>query len=170
MHSIRVRPHNSDSEGRRFESCRAYHHGQPILMTLLQVQCHQGFPGFLGSEIFLFFHWWQTPFSSDWQDPNRYLTVFQDLYMCYWMLEVKHEQVSQRDKWILNWSGRNFWEIKGSSLLTFRRDSSEKLRNQTGVQESAGRRIPGQRAGDVPQIWAVWRRDMLIWALKPTTI
>jgi len=24
MHSIRVRPHNSDSEGRRFESCRAY--------------------------------------------------------------------------------------------------------------------------------------------------
>ena len=25
MHSIRVRPHNSDSEGRRFESCRAYH-------------------------------------------------------------------------------------------------------------------------------------------------
>ena len=24
MHSIRVRPHNSDSEGRRFKSCRAY--------------------------------------------------------------------------------------------------------------------------------------------------
>ena len=27
---------DSDSEGRRFESCRAYHHGQPILMTLRQ--------------------------------------------------------------------------------------------------------------------------------------
>ena len=25
IRSIRVRPHNSDSEGRRFESCRAYH-------------------------------------------------------------------------------------------------------------------------------------------------
>ena len=66
-------------------------------MTLRQTQCHQCFPGFFSSEIFLFFHWWQTPFSSDWQDPNRYLTVFQDLYMCYWMLEVKHEQV------ILDW-------------------------------------------------------------------
>ena len=29
---------------------------QPILMTLLQTQCHQGFPGSKGSENFLFFH------------------------------------------------------------------------------------------------------------------
>ena len=27
-----------------------------ILMTLRQTQCHQGFPGFFSSEIFLFFH------------------------------------------------------------------------------------------------------------------
>ena len=31
-------------------------------MTLLQTQCHQGFPGSKGPENFLFFHWWQTPF------------------------------------------------------------------------------------------------------------
>ena len=44
---------------------------QPILMTLRQTQCHQGFPGFFSSEIFLFFHWWQTPFLRSVADLNR---------------------------------------------------------------------------------------------------
>ena len=34
-------------------------------------QAHQGFPGFFSSEIFLFFHWWQTPFLRSVADLNR---------------------------------------------------------------------------------------------------
>ena len=51
-----VRASASHAEGQRFESAALHHHGQPILMTLRQTQCHQGFPGLKGSEIFLFFH------------------------------------------------------------------------------------------------------------------
>ena len=42
-----VRASASHAEGQRFESAALHHHGQPILMTLRQTQCHQGFPGFL---------------------------------------------------------------------------------------------------------------------------
>lgn len=51
-----VRASASHAEGQRFESAALHHHGQPSLMTLRQTQCHQGFPGFFSSEIFLFFH------------------------------------------------------------------------------------------------------------------
>ena len=35
---------------------RVFHYGQPILMTLRQTQCHQGFPGFFSSENFLLYY------------------------------------------------------------------------------------------------------------------
>ena len=73
------------------------HHGQPILMTLLPMQCHQGFPGFFSSESFLFFHWWQPLFLSDWPDSNRRLTGLQSLSVSCWMLWARDKQVNWLD-------------------------------------------------------------------------
>ena len=156
-------------------------------MTLLQTQCHQGFPGSKGSENFLFFHWWQTPFlpvnkasnpstgtllrvtaSCGEEQTLKFVLYLKAASDCWFYginnlallpyLEVKHEQVVWIDNRILNRSGRNFWEIKGPGLFcVLRRCRIEKLRNQTGVQESTGCRITGQWAGDVPRIRAVRR-------------
>ena len=155
---------------------------QPILMTLLQSQCHQGFPGSKGPGNFLFFHWWQTPFLPVNKASNPSagtlwrVTVFCGeeqtlkfvLYLkaasdCWFYrinnlallsyLEVKHEQVIWIDNRILNRQGRSFWEIKSPGLFcVLRRYQIEELWNQTGIQESAECWATGQWASDVPWI------------------
>ena len=155
---------------------------QPILMTLLQTQCHQGFPGTKDPEIFLFFHWWQTPFLPVNKASNPStgtlwrVTVFCGeeqtlkfvLYLkaasdCWFYrinnlallsyLEVKHEHVIL--DWQQNIKSARLELLRNQRLRPFcvlRRCRIEKLRNQTGVQESAGRWATGQWASDVPWI------------------
>ena len=151
-------------------------------MTLLQTQCHQGFPGSKGSEIFLFFHWWQTPFLPVNKASNPSMgTLWRVTAFCgeeqtlKFILYLK----AAADCWfyginnlaLLSYLEVCWWAsnldrqqniksarpelLRNQRLRPFcvlRRCRIEKLWNQTGVQESAECWATGQWASDVPWI------------------